>query len=162
MQDDYAPFNTRSLRMPRHDLRGPFLLLALASAGVLTAIWMGNRLGYIGYVIGLPAGAAVMLVILCGATVMWIYIRGLLFSGVPEFPVCRNGCCRGGRLADPGDYTTVWNDDWTVWGFRCRCGDVYQKVGRRFVLVAADGSSKPYLIWTRLKGWCPESQPNAG
>jgi hypothetical protein len=148
--------------MPRLDLKGPFLLWVLAIAGVLTAIWMGNRFGYLGYVIGLPSGAAVMLVILSGLAVTWTYIQGLLYSGVPGFPVCRNGCCRGGRLADPGDYTIVWNDGCNVRGFRCRCGHVYQKVGRRFVEVTPDGSFKPYLIWSRVKGWCSDPQPNTG
>jgi hypothetical protein len=148
--------------MPSVDLRGAFLLSVLALAGILNAIWMANHFGYIGYVIGLPAGAAMMLVILSIGTLAWTYVRGLLFSGVPGFPVCRNGCCRGGRLADPGDYTTVWNDDWTVRGFRCRCGDVYQKVGRRFVEVAPDGSSKPYLIWSRVMGWRPDPHQSVG
>jgi hypothetical protein len=148
--------------MPRVDLKGPFLLLVFAFTGVLTAIWMGNRFGYLGYVIGLPTGAAVMLGTLAGGAVTWTYLRGLLFSGVPGFPVCRNGCCRGGRLADPGDYTIVWNDDGTVRGFHCRCGDVYQKVGRRFIQIGPDGSFKPYLIWNRLKGWSPDPQPIAG
>ena len=148
--------------MRKVDMKGPFLLWMLGFAGLLTAIWMRNRFGFIGYVIGLPTGAAVMLGILSGATLTWIYIQGLLFRGVPAFPVCRNGCCRGGRLSDPGDYKTVWNDDWTVRGFRCRCGVTYQKVGRRFVELAPDGSLKPYLIWSRLKGWCPDPQPEAG
>jgi hypothetical protein len=143
-------------------MKGPFVLWILGLAGLLAAIWMRNRFGFIGYVIGLSTGAAVMLGILSLATLTWICIQGLLSRGVPEFPVCRNGCCRGGHLSDPGDYKTVWNDDWTVRGFRCRCGATYQKVGRRFVEVAPDGSLKPYLIWSRLKGWCPDPQPEAG
>jgi hypothetical protein len=148
--------------MRRVDVKGPLTLWMLVFAGVLTATCMGNRFGFAGYVIGLPTGAAIMLGILSGATGSWVYIQGLLFRGVPGFPVCRNGCCRGGRLSDPGDYKTVWNDDWTVRGFRCRCGVTYQKDGRRFVELAPDGSFKPYLIWRRLKGWCPDPQPEAG
>lgn len=162
LQHDYTTLNNRYLRMPRVELRGPFLLSVLGFAAVLNSIWMGSRFGLLGYVIGLPAGAAMILLILSGAALTWTYIQGLLFTGVPGFPVCRNGCCRGGRLADPGVYTIVWNDDWTVRGFRCRCGDVYQKIGRRFVEVAPDGSFKPYLIWSRVKGWRPDPQPIAG
>jgi hypothetical protein len=66
--------------------------------------------------------------------------------------------CSWKGLAGPGDYTPVWNDDWTVRGFRCRCGITYQKVGRRFVQLSADGSRKPYLIWSRLKGWIPDRE----
>ena len=143
-------------------MKGPLLLGTLGYAGLLTAIWIGNRFGFLGYLIGLSIGAAVMLAILAGGAIIRMYIQGLLFHGVPAFPVCRNGCCRGGRLSDPGDYNIVWNDDWTVRGFRCRCGVTYQKVGRRFVELAPDGSFKPYLIWSRLKGWCPDSQAEAG
>lgn len=144
------------------DMKGPLLLGILGSAGLLTAIGMGKSWGLIGYVIGLPTGVAVMLGILSGASLTWTYIRGLLFRGVPALPVCRNGCCRGGRLSDPGDYKIDWNDNWTVRGFRCRCGDTYQKIGRRFVELAPDGSFKPYLIWSRHKGWCPDPQSKAG
>lgn len=144
------------------NMKGPFLLWILGFAGLLTAFWMGNHFGFIGYVIGLPIGAAVMIVILAGSVLSWTYIQGLLFHGIPRFPACRNGCCRGGRLSDPGAYQTVWNDDWTVRGFRCRCGDIYQKVGRRFVELNPDGSFKPYLIWSRLKGWCPDIQQTDG
>jgi hypothetical protein len=143
--------------MRRVDLKGSFLLWMLGLAGLLTSIWMGSSYGFIGYIIGFPAGAAVMLGILSVAAVTGTYIQGLLRHGVPAFPVCRNGCCRGGRLSDPGDYKTVWNDDWTVQGFRCRCGVTYQKVGRRFVELAPDGSIKSYLTWSPFKGWCPDS-----
>jgi hypothetical protein len=149
--------SNRCLRMRRVDMKGSFLLWMLGLAGLLTSIWMGSSYGFIGYIIGFPAGAAVMLGILSVAAVTGTYIQGLLRHGVPAFPVCRNGCCRGGRLSDPGDYKTVWNDDWTVQGFRCRCGVTYQKVGRRFVELAPDGSIKSYLTWSPFKGWCPDS-----
>jgi hypothetical protein len=158
----YTTLSNRDPRMQRVDMKGPLLLWILGFAGLLTAIWMGNRLGFIGYVIGFASGAAMMLGILSVATLTWISIQGLLFHGLPRFPACRNGCCRGGRLTDPGDYTTVWNDDWTVRGFRCRCGVTYRKVGRRFVELAPDGSFMPYLIWNPLRGWCPDPQTEAG
>ena len=47
--------------MQRVDMKGPFLLWMLGIAGLLTAIWMRNRFGFMGFVIGLPTGAAVML-----------------------------------------------------------------------------------------------------
>jgi hypothetical protein len=99
-----------------------------------------------------------MLAILCTGAVGWIAIQNLLFRGVPWLPVCRNGCCRGGRLAGLGDYKPVWNDNCSVRGFRCRCGITYQKVGPRFVELAPDGSFRPYLVWNRLQGWLPDRE----
>jgi hypothetical protein len=66
----------------------------------------------------------------------------------------------GGRLTDFGDYNSVKDDKGGLFGFQCRCGDTYRKVGRRFVEVAPDGSIRPYLIWSRMKGWCPDHEPN--
>ncbi len=72
--------------MRRVDIEGPLLLWTLGLAGLLTAIWMGGRFGFIGYVIGLMTGPAVMLGILSGATVTWVFIQGLLFNGIPAVP----------------------------------------------------------------------------
>ncbi len=145
--------------MRRVDLKGPLLVGMLAVAGLLTAFWMGSRLGFVGYILGLPMGAAVMLGILSCVSLRWTYFQGILWRGVPAFPVCRSGCCRGSGLSDLGDYTVVWNNDWTVRGVRCRCGVTYKKIGRRFVELGEDGSMKPYLIWRRFKGWCPDLPP---
>jgi hypothetical protein len=142
--------------MQRADTTIPYHFWILVSGGVLTALVLGSCVGFLGYVVGFPLGAAAMLVILSSASLAWTCAQGILFRGVPLFPVCRNGCCRGGGLADPGDYTMVWDTDCTVREFRCRCGDAYRKVGRRFVEVAADGTCKPYLIWSRFRGWCPD------
>jgi hypothetical protein len=144
--------------MRQDDAAGVFLLLIMGIAGVLGAIWLGDRFGCIGYVFGPSLGAAVVLGIVCAGAVAWVAIQNLLFRGIPWLPVCRNGCCRGGRLADPGDYALVWNDDWTLKGFRCRCGITYKKIGRRFVEIAEDGSLQPYLVWSLLKGWSPDRE----
>ncbi len=140
------------------DVTGPFLLLLLGVAAVLAALGLGAGLGWgwIGYVFGPSLGAAAMLVILCAAVATGLLIRNRLFRGIPWLPVCGNGCCRGGWLAALGDYKPVWNEDGTVRGFRCRCGITYQKVGRRFVELAPDGSFRPYLVWDGLKGWLPD------
>jgi hypothetical protein len=140
------------------DAKGVLVRWILVFSSLLAALWLGNRFPCIGFVFGPAIGAGITLTILCAAAVPWTYLQGLLYRGVPLLPVCRNGCCRGEGLAGPGDYTPVWNDDWTVRGFRCRCGITYQKMGRRFVQLSADGSRKPYLIWSRLKGWIPDRE----
>jgi hypothetical protein len=140
------------------EVSGPILWVLLGVAGVLAAFCLGASFGWIGYVFGPSLGAALMLVILCAGAVGWVAIQNLLFRGVPWLPACRNGCCRGGRLAGLGDYKPVWNENCTLGGFRCRCGITYQKVGRRFVELAPDGSSRPYLVWNWLKGWLPDCE----
>ncbi len=137
---------------------GCLVLLMLGAGGLLTARWMGHRNGWPFYVLGFPIGAAIMLGLLGAATLIWAFLQGLLFQGLPGLPVCRKGCCRGGRLADPGDYELVWNDDWTFRGYRSRCGTTYKKCGRRFVELAEDGSLKPYLVWNWRKGWILDQQ----
>jgi hypothetical protein len=86
-------------------------------------------------------------------------MEGLLFDGVPWLPTCRQGRCVGGRLTDFGDYNSVKDEEGGLFGFRCRCGDIYRKVGRRFVEVAPDGSIRPYLIWSRTWGWIDDDEP---
>jgi len=134
-----------------------FILGALFSAIVL-----GTRLGLFGYLMGFVLGAAVTLVFLSSLSVGWTCIEGVFFRGIPLFPMCQNGCCQGGRLADPGDYTTLWNRDGSIRGFQCRCGNVYQKVGGRFVELGADSFFRPYLIWSPLRGWCPDHALKGG
>src|SRR5689334_21032949 len=136
--------------MRRVDVCGAILRVLLGVGGVLAAFCLGRRFGCIGYIFGPSLGAGVMLAILCTGAVGGIAIQNLLVRGVPWLPACRNGCCRGGRLAGMGDYQPVWNEDCTLQGFRCRCGITYQKVGRRFAELAPDGSVRPYLVWNGL------------
>lgn len=138
------------------DLYGPVILCLLGIAGLLAAVRLGGRFGWIGYLLGGPLGAAIMLGVICVAVLAWLFFQNLLFRGLPWLPVCRNGRCKGGFLASMGDYKPAWNEDWTLRGFRCRCGAVYQKRGRRFVEIAPDGAVKPYLVWNPWKGWLPD------
>jgi hypothetical protein len=130
-----------------------FLLLMLVMAGLFAAIWGGERFGCVGYLLGLPLGVVAMFGAVYAFALAWAYVEGLLFDGVPWLPTCRQGRCVGGRLTDFGDYQSVRDDKGGLFGFRCRCGDTYRKVGRRFVEIAPDGSIRPYLIWSRVKGW---------
>lgn len=143
----------------RHNAAGCLVLLVLASGGLITVRWMGQRYGWPYYVLGLPLGITIMLGILGAATLAWTLLQGFLFHGLPELPVCRRGCCRGGRLGDPGNYTLVWNEGWTLRGYRSRCGTTYKKIGPRFVELAEDGSIHPYLVWNWRKGWIPDRPP---
>src|SRR5262245_55062161 len=54
----------RWLRMRTVDVRSQLIVLLLVIAGTLSAFCLGRRFGTIGYVFGLPIGAAVMLGIL--------------------------------------------------------------------------------------------------
>ena len=82
-------------------------LLLLALAGLLTASWAGDRFGCLGYVFGPLIRAATTFGTLYAATLAWGYGEGLLFTGIPWLPACRDGRCQGGRLTDCGDYDPV-------------------------------------------------------
>jgi hypothetical protein len=137
-------------------------LLMLALAGLLTASWAGDRFGCVGYILGLPLGVVAMFGAVYAFALAWVYVEGLLFDGVPWLPTCRKGRCVGGRLTDFGDYNSVRDGKGGLFGFRCRCGDTYRKVGRRFVEVASDGTLRPYLIWSPVKGWTDDEGPQVG
>jgi hypothetical protein len=82
------------------------------------------------------------------------------FGGMPPLPRCRNGCCRGpGTFRGYGDYEIVQFGDqhYRV----CRCGIRHKRSGNRFVIVNADGTEIPYLVWRPFRGWFPDG-PGGG
>ena len=164
MRRRFSPLQMRLVEVKDRTMIGPtefFMLLMLAVAGLLTAIWGGNRFGCVGYVLGLPVGIVAMFSAIYAAALSWVYVEGLLFDGVPWLPACRKGRCKGGRLAEFGDYHSI-KIDRDRWVFRCRCGDTFKKVGRRFVEVAPDGSFRPYLVWSTIKGWSADKESQVG
>jgi hypothetical protein len=134
-----------------------FTFLILVLAGLVVGSWLGERFGCFGFLVGLPLGAAAMLGILYVGALSWDYAVRLILREEPWLPTCRQRKCKGGRPPDSGDYAWVKvNGD--LWGFRCRCGDTYRKVGRRFVELAPDGTFRPYLICKPLRGWCADQE----
>jgi hypothetical protein len=115
------------------------LVLSLVVIGtVLGGLWYswgGFLLGGIGLVV-----AFYLVIFVC------YLVRAFIWIGIPSIPKCRNGSCR------KNDYHPVEIKP-GKWVERCKCGDYYEKRGRRFVRVEKDGNIKPYLKWIPFLGW---------
>lgn len=88
--------------------------------------------GFIGGVIG-----SLALLVLSG-------VRQFLFQGIPFFPRCCNEC-------SPKSYR-IQKDNAGLC-LVCACGARYRKRGRRFIIVNADDTESPYLVWVPFRGW---------
>jgi len=118
---------------------------------ILIGVFFGSAIigSWYGWLLGAVLGLFVFLVSLMALAVLKDLWTG---SGLPK---CRNGCCRGpGYFRGYGNYDTrkVGEEYYDV----CKCGDRYQRRGKRFVLVNEDGAETPYLIWRRFRGWCSD------
>lgn len=125
-----------------------FVLFALV--GAIVAIWGDARFGWLGGVGGFVVGFFGTWGGLYGVAAVLDYFIGVLYSGRPRLPPCATGKCHSGdyKLEKMGD---------GQFSYRCQCGMHYQKCGRRFVEVQADGSVRAYMIWKTLRGWFLES-----
>ena len=45
--------------------------------------------------------------------------------------------------------------------FVCKCGDRYERLGRRFMQVTDDGKIVPYKVWRPFRGWFPDEQKSS-
>ena len=119
------------------------LLIFLFVTGSITG---GREYGILGYLLGgLVFVASFFLFVLFVGL-----IEGLAVGGIPRIPVCRQGKCR------KGDYSPVKITE-RRWAVRCKCGDIYDKVGRRFVSLTKEGVETPYLKWIPFMGWKKEA-----
>jgi len=77
------------------------------------------------------------------------------WSGSGYVPQCRNGCCRSYHPdKDDRDFRLKVIERECYW--LCKCGDRYQRRGKRFVLINEDGTETPYMIWRAFRGWFPD------
>ena len=145
--------------MPRRHRRGEVglvdmcLLLLHLGAGVFVAAYAGKHYGVLGAVMGFPLGVAGTF----AAVYLLVFSAGLvegLFTGLPWLPPCAQCGCKAGLLVDMGDYEIALRGDEPSW--RCRCGRVFQKQGRRFLEVLPDGTRRPHLVWRPFRGWRPD------
>ena len=121
-----------------------FLLLFLFVTG---AVIGGRRFGVLGY----PLGAIGLIASFFLVALFLSLIEHLAVGGIPRIPRCRRGVCR------KRDYSVV-NISEGRWGFRCKCGDTYNKLGRRFVSLSDEGIETPYLKWIPFRGWRKETK----
>lgn len=119
--------------------------------GAMVAMWGAHRYGWLGGVGGFFVGFFGSWAVLCALGRVLEFCVGIVYSGWPRRPACRNGKChsRDYKLQSLGN---------GQYGFCCLCGLRYQKRGRRFLEVQADGSVRPYMIWKAFRGWFPEGQ----
>ena len=125
------------------------LVIAFLGVGVAVSQYAGPKYGVFGYVVGFIAGTVGSCGLFFAFGIIVAYIFEI-FTGIPEYPVCANGKCRVRKVPD-SDYRYEWTDDRLV--ARCKCDTPYVKKGRRFLLLQADGSLTPYMIWKPLRGW---------
>ncbi len=121
-----------------------FLLLFL---GVTGAVIGGRRFGVLGY----PLGAISLIASFFLLALFASLIEHLAVVGIPSIPPCRRGPCR------KRDYSVVKLSEGR-WAFRCKCGDTYDKLGRRFVSLSNEGIETPYLKWIPFRGWRKETK----
>jgi hypothetical protein len=133
-----------------------FLLLMFLVLGAgLVAAFAGSRFGWVGFLLGFPVGLFGLFFGFFGLVLTGCLFEALLREGIPYLPPCRNGKCRSGLLTDFGDYE--WEQVNGEWVFRCRCGDIYQKIrkGPAVVRILCDGDARPYMAWRPFRGWFP-------
>lgn len=128
-----------------------FCLMALAIC-ILIGVFIVTAIikSWYGWLLGVVLGSLAFFVI----GLVWNVLREFWSgSGLPK---CRSGCCRGPgfSLRDEGDYDTQKSGE--EYYDVCKCGDRYQRRGRRFVLINDDGTETPYMIWRRFRGWAPD------
>jgi hypothetical protein len=96
-------------------------------------------------------GAAVGFSVMPAMLVVYSLFESLFVRGIPEFRHCRNSKCQHGR-----DYDLERHGEGFVWV--CRCGDGYDRIGRRFMHVTDAGERVPYMRWVPFKGWCSDKE----
>jgi len=146
----YAGF--KSLPTP-HALTVPRLLIAMFWALCGGLLWLafrtpwGNPGYYVFALVGFIAGLIITRAFLVG--------RLRLFF---PFPLCQQGkCYRFGQ-----DY--IWRVG-TLFGYetkgiylyRCRCGDMYIRAGKRFMALLPDDTARPYKKLVGFRKWEDDS-----
>jgi hypothetical protein len=94
-----------------------------------------------------------------GLFVTWAILKGRILGLFP-FPVCQQGRCS--RMAR--DY--VWRLG-TLFGYegkgmylyRCGCGDMYLREGKRFMRLAENDILTPYKRLVAFRRWADDSEP---
>lgn len=136
-------------------------LLVFFSGGAIAARVAAARYGWTGYLWGFLGGSLGPYLVLLSFVVAALAVQKAgeaIFTGTTRFPLCRRGCCRSSRwFFRDGDYRLESFAGENA--YRCRCGDVYVKRGRRVFLAQDDGALQPYMIWKPLRGWRHFAEP---
>lgn len=108
---------------------------------------LGGVLGFsiLGGVLGVLIGVLAAIMIVLSVIFICFLVSGFFLYGIPRFPACEKGCCRGKK-----DYIHVFTDANNVSDWQCKCGLFYRKRGRYFLKISEKGES-PYLRWEMLR-----------
>jgi hypothetical protein len=114
--------------------------------GAVLAIQLRRAWGIAGYIVGFPVGftGALMLT--------WAVLVGRILVLFP-LPVCRRGKCRGFRQYTWRKGTIRGWEEWGVYLYRCKCGDLYIRRGRQFIQLLPDGKERPYKKLVAFQTW---------
>jgi hypothetical protein len=123
--------------------------IVLIAAGTFGACLMSQYLGWIGY----PLGFITSISLIIGAFALLSYFEQMWRVGKPPYPSCRSGKCTSNdyRYANEGEEIVC----------RCKCGERYEKVGRRFLFVRNDGARESYKVWRPFDGWHTDETVNS-
>jgi hypothetical protein len=118
--------------------------IVLIAIGTFGACLMSQYLGWMGY----PLGFIISISLIIGVFALLNYFEQMWRIGKPAFPSCRSGKCTSDdyRYGNEGEEIVC----------RCKCGDRYEKVGRRFLFVREDGKRDSYKVWRPFDGWYDE------
>lgn len=139
----------------------PFLVLfvVIACLGGQAGV---QRWGWLGLPLGLFAGVLAFLVLGAAAAAAADGAQRL-WSGGRSRPPCRRGSCHTNdydwRRVCIGLAPRAFDHGSPVWV--CRCGGIYQRDGRHFRELQADGRLAPFAIWRVARGWRP-APPDEG
>ena len=119
--------------------------------GILLGALIGRNFGVVWGILAVPVGFCVGILLFKA-----LIILGDLYYVLwrPLRPPCRRGVCKA------KDYELI---EATREGsfYRCQCGDKYLMGDRRFYLVMADGSTKPYMAYKPFRRWKEEGKPES-
>lgn len=119
------------------------------TCGIVVGHWMGAHFGFLfaipGFFLGFGGGIGFFKTI--------IFFLDVWHKWRPLRPICRHGVC------DSKAYRWIKE---SVQGdvFQCCCGTKYLKTGNQFMEILPDGSLRPYMKYTILRGWEPENSQN--
>jgi len=95
---------------------------------------------------------------IAGGFITWLALKNRLLFFFP-FPLCRRGkCYRLGtdcvwRIGTLFGYETKG-----IYSYKCRCGDVYIREGKRFMELLPDDTLRPYKKLIAFRKWADDSE----
>ncbi len=137
-----------SMRMPAQNTTRPActLIELLVINLIFASMACGAKIGHavISGWLGCLGGCFLGFVAFVAVFLLYGLLYCLAFEGIPQRPLCQNGCCRARHY----DLVKLGND----YALKYLCGDHYIRRGMRFVRIE-DGREVPYMRWHPFRGW---------